>query len=580
MGSRTASASVRRSSAARLFLPVALAFLLAAGTAACVGIVGNVVGPDGGSVGGLGGNGGIGGAGGDVVPPMGGDVWWVSKTGSDANSGRAIDDAFATFRKALNTMAGGDTLYIDDGVYNESIGASAGENFTVWSDGEGKDGLSATQRTRILGFRPHAVVVDGGGTKYPLALYRAQHVEIGNIVFMHGKLGGSGAYSPVDIEESSDIYLHQVGGAYPDPACENCQGISVELSANVLIEECWVWGYGSRYGILLHGGMQNTVRRSVARYDGAANGDVKAAVTLYSEDQSIAENNVSIDYDLGPDSTGDVHAAFFTTSSVRLTPPSFPPGLPTGLKTVSWYGNVALNTVSTTESVMFIDSLTSIGGTVTVRDNVIANGPAPFASKGNSHGIWVSNDQGTAHTQITLDHNTIYNISGDGIRVDAPPEWRAVAFHDNLIANLKPASSQCFDDVSDDGSRITASNNQVFGCAPLAVPHDASLSTADPGLKYLLRIEPGTPGAGSGTGGSDRGANVTRRYVNGTLTDDDLWPFPNEDAIKADLCAGPDGTKLNGTAINTRGHNATGWCASGKTLTKYVWEQLGAASLY
>src|SRR6187200_3609800 len=123
MGSRTVSPSVRRSRAARSFPSIALASVLAAAAAACDGSVGETVKPDGGG-GGTGGTGGPGGTGGDVIPPMGGDVWWVSKNGSDANSGRAIDDAFATFRKALNTMAGGDTLYIDDGVYNESIGAS------------------------------------------------------------------------------------------------------------------------------------------------------------------------------------------------------------------------------------------------------------------------------------------------------------------------------------------------------------------------------------------------------------------------------------------------------------------------
>ena len=96
--------------------------------------------------------------------PKGANIWWVSKAGDDANSGRSLDAAFATFHKALTSMGGGDTLYIDDGVYTDTIGAFGGDNFSPWSTDQGKDGLSSSQRTKILGYHPHAVIVDGGGT--------------------------------------------------------------------------------------------------------------------------------------------------------------------------------------------------------------------------------------------------------------------------------------------------------------------------------------------------------------------------------------------------------------------------------
>ena len=524
-----------------------------------------------GGITGVGGSTAPGGAGGQ--PPTGADIWWVSRQGKDSYDGRSIATAFATFHKALTSMVAGDTLYIDDGVYSDTIGASNG-SFSPWSTDEGKNGQSSSKRTRILGYRPHAVTVDGGGSRYPLFIFKGQHIEVGNIVFLHSAAG----YEPVHVEESDDIYLHQLGAAYPDPKCDNCTAVDSESSSNITIEECWTWGFGARYGIALHGGLQNVARRTVTRYDGSVDGNPKAGLVLYSEDQSVAENNITLDFDVGTDGTGDVHAAFFTTSSVQLTPPAFPPGLPRGLGSVSWYGNMAINTVSTSESIMFFDSLSSVGGTITAIDNVIANGNAPFQSKGNSNGIWVSNDQGTPHSKISLSHNTVYNVKGTGVRVDAPPEWKAVEFNDNLISNLSPASSPCFQDVSGSGTRIVASNNEVFGCSPLEIPNDATLSKENPQLSYLLRTETGTPGNGSGTAGTNRGATVIKRYVNGTLTDTSLWPFPNEDFIKQDLCAGPDGTLLNGEAINTRGHNASGWCASNKTLTKYVWEQLGNTS--
>jgi hypothetical protein len=239
---------------------------------------------------------------------------------------------------------------------------------------------------------------------------------------------------------------------------------------------------------------------------------------------------------------------------------------------------MAINSVATSEAIMFFDSLSSVGGAVTAVDNVLANGNSPFHANGNSIGIWVSNDQGTKHSKISLRHNTVYNVVGTGVRIDDSPGWQAVEFNDNLISNLITNDLPCLHDVSGSGTRITTSNNQTYICDASEITHDVTLLSQSPQLSYLLRIEDGTPGKGTGSAGSDRGATVVKRYVNGTLTDTALWPFPNEDFIKQDLCAGPDGTLLNGKAINTRGHNASGWCASNKTLTKYVWEQLGNAS--
>ncbi|HEX4403271.1 MAG TPA: hypothetical protein VH560_00480, partial [Polyangia bacterium] len=449
-----------------------------------------------------------------------------------------------------------------------SIGASAGP-YTTWSDGEGKDGVSATKRTTILGYRRHAVTIDGGGKLYPLFLFKAQHVEVGNIVALHAKLEGENSQDAVHLEQTLDIYLHQIGAAYPDPTCDNCMGIGVEVSSDVTIEECWTWGFGARYGILLHGGLRNVARRNVTRYDGAVDGNPKAALALYSEDQSIAENNVTVDYDAGSDTKDDVHAPFFTTSSVTLTPPTFPPGLPAGLKTVSWYGNVAINTILSPEAVFFFDSLASVGGTITAIDNIAGNGGAPFAANDDGFGMWVSHDEGTPHSSITLNHNTIYGVKvKNGVQVDAPPAWSAITFDDNLIGDLTGTNSTCFKDESGNGKRITATGNEVFQCAS-TVPNDATLSVTDPKLSFLTSVASGAPGA-----------TVVKRYVGGVLSNTNLWPFPNEDSIKSDLCMGPDGTSLNGTPISTRTHNASGWCTSGKTLTQYVWGQLGHASPY
>ena len=90
-----------------------------------------------------------------------------------------------------------------------------------------------------------------------------------------------------------------------------------------------------------------------------------------------------------------------------------------------------------------------------------------------------------------------------------------------------------------------------------------------PIILYPLRLETTSPLYGAGYDGQNYGATIIKRYgLDGTfygdagynaLTTTDLWPYPNEADIKTDM-----------TADSTRG-----FCASGQTLTKYIWEYLG-----
>jgi hypothetical protein len=96
-------------------------------------------------------------------------------------------------------------------------------------------------------------------------------------------------------------------------------------------------------------------------------------------------------------------------------------------------------------------------------------------------------------------------------------------------------------------------------------------------LKYLTRIEAGSPLKSKGSGGADIGANILYRYgADGAkfgdsgynaLTNVPLWPWPNEERIKLEMCKGI----------------SRGFCTSEKrldkinpvTLTSYIWEAIG-----
>ncbi len=523
--------------------------------------------------------------------PTNSNTWWVATGGNDSNSGHTPTTAFATFHKALTTMAAGDALYIDDGTYSQDGGIGGyGGTYSSWDTSgcltglsghppclsthsdvpnEGKSGVDSAHRTRVLGFRRHAVVVDGtgraSGKKIALQIWKAAHLEVGNIVFQHAQSIG-----PCEIEQSTDIYLHHVGCAYPDPvnsSDNNRSAIYLGDNDQVLVEDSWAWGWGARYGIVAHGSTNVTLRRNVIRYDGAYDGQQRAGLNLYSVDGAIAENNVVVDFQA--DTTGDGtsypndHMPFYWTCSVPLSSPS----VAAGQGSTTWLGNVAVNVKGPTVSNWFLDSHCSIGGTFTAKHNVVAVG-SPAASP--SFAVWFSHDDTTPMTSTIFEHNTIYGGSGStGIRIDSTPPWPTMSVKDNLVTAITGA---CLQNLG--GGTRTLDYNHVNGCTG-GFTGDSHVVTTSPSLSYLLRIDSGG-GKGTASDGGDRGATVVKRYVDGSLTGTDLWPFPNEDVIKTDFCGGTDGSG----GVETKGHNTTGWCASGKTLTKYVWEQLGNSSPY
>jgi hypothetical protein len=97
---------------------------------------------------------------------------------------------------------------------------------------------------------------------------------------------------------------------------------------------------------------------------------------------------------------------------------------------------------------------------------------------------------------------------------------------------------------------------------------------------YSVRIGTGSALKAAGSSGSDIGPDITKKIgVAGTLygetgyntvTDDNLWPFPNEDRIKSDMSSYPSSWPSGSLPSPTRG-----FCASEQTLTKYIWETLG-----
>lgn len=100
--------------------------------------------------------------------------------------------------------------------------------------------------------------------------------------------------------------------------------------------------------------------------------------------------------------------------------------------------------------------------------------------------------------------------------------------------------------------------------------HVTTTTGGDPAILYPVRVESDSTYSGAGENGSDIGANVEKRYVDGDLTNVNLWPWPYEDWIKEDMCNFAFLAEIGRT-----GTDEPGWCTTDKTLTEYIWEYLG-----
>lgn len=288
----------------------------------------------------------------------------------------------------------------------------------------------------------------------------------------------------------------------------------------ILVEDAYAYGAGGRYNVLVYNADKVILRRVVARHqDGWSDtvGNPQANVSLYNSTDVVTENLLLLD----SHPTGYYEAALYHPSNG-----------PAG-SNIRDLGAIILN----------------IGG-----NGVGWDGGTPSAGNRLEDGIvwntsYAASSNGSAHGG-TMDRLTVGQNSQGGIN------------DYNGGGNFTLTHSLMWQATSGNLQAITHSNNVCFNPA---CSGEASLNPATSGLLYLPRIEAGSALAAAGVG-----ANVTKRIgVSGTLygepgydqlTAENLWPWPNEAAIKTAMC--------------TDAGVSTGFCAA-PTLTRYVWEMLG-----
>lgn len=441
-------------------------------------------------------------------------------------------ETHTNLQSAMSAMSAGDTLIIRNGTYTGSSNQITSVNYpptssTLWTTIRAENDGQVFFGNPTTGTNQDMFSVSSTGNS---------HWVFEGITWYNGTFVGSASYIKF-LRCGSGTNVVTVGGGFIPFLCNTC--------SYVLYEDCHAWG-GGRYMFSAYLSDHVIFRRCVGRTDAC---DTLHDVTktepiggfaIYSSSYCEVQNGIIIDTD---------SSAYWNYESM---PGAF--SCPNGTGSNNYFrGCIALNGhmpsggsangfTSTTRinNVHWDMNASAIyGGVTTFNHCTIGVMSTVVANSGgiNGYGATVTANNGIFY-DLDGDIGAVYNVTSD---------------YNYFYAN----------DINFTGGS-SAGSNDVINVDPTAGS-----------LEYLVRIENGSTLEGAASDSGDVGATVIKRIgVSGTLwgetgytdtTDGDLWPFPNEDIIRTNFRtyshANIDGTR--------------GFCATGQTLTKYIWEYLG-----
>lgn len=453
-------------------------------------------------------------------------TYYISPNGNDSSGDGSTLSPWKTSTKAF-AQGGGHTYIFKDGTYNY-IGGPI----------ENPPSGTATSPTVIRAENDGRAILDGQASRSGIRVNQKQYVFIeGFRVENCGENPAIHVTSPdgtAIASQCNNIIIRRTG-AKGSAQSSNNPVWAISRTRDSLFEDVWGWGFG-RYTMNVYGCTNVIVRRAVLRWDGWGAGadkpgDPKFNMGVYDTHDSLFENILILDAANDPFG-GDKGGLFVPGNNNGNTAPYADSDNNTFL------GLIVLNNIGRGVGVE--------GGTGGTNDN---NRFVDLVTWGNtSAGITVhkkaSNTQFNHVTSGFNDRGTYFGSSANSVSGSTLTNSLVYA---NITRGVDGPVSTSYNNVYANGT------NYLNGAS--AGPNSIS---QDPLLAYILRIESNSPNKGTASDGGDRGANVLKKYVNRALASEDLWPWPYQDRIKADMCAGV-----------SRGFCGTAWAS----LTNYVWGQ-------
>lgn len=432
---------------------------------------------------------------------------------NDTGNGQTIQTAKKYIESGIALLSGGDILIIRDGIYatvNDQINSlpngSAGAYTTIKAENDGGAVITATD-----GFSFNANYIQVEGLKFSGSWGKStdgNHIKILRCAFQGGLTSGNNIN-------------FAVGTSY------------------VLLEDCWFYGLGGRYKILVYQADHIVIRRCVVRQDAGwtvYESDPEAGIAVYESSDVSLQNVIVVDSSLNY--TQNYVGSFYQTGHA---------GNPSS-DNVEYLGCMAVNN----KGQGFHNDTDDGGVGCTLTDFVVYD---------NEYGLNTSNTS----VDMTMTRLTVGELANRGIQ-----NWgaRSITVYDSNFFNLVDATTR-------NGVDVTYSN--TFNPADLSGTGITHINPLTNGLLYLPQIEDGSTLKTGGQTNGQRGAQIIKKIGTAgtlygesgynTVTSDNLWPWPNEDRIKTDFASVSGGSRGF-----TSGNSLDG---SAQTLTKYIWEYLG-----
>ncbi|GAB4167804.1 MAG: hypothetical protein Kow00108_00460 [Calditrichia bacterium] len=475
-----------------------------------------------------------------------GTVYYVSPAGVDSPGAGTSETPFRTLQYAFLQMSGSDTLYLKEGEYS-----GPGNMIDVYAGMDRQPPSGSPGAYTLISAEPGKHVwIDGGDAYTTFSLSNRSYIKFNhitwrnsgsaNVISIHDDAGevhhiilkNCGAIDPSDNKDSGPLALS--GTNFRDAPDQR-------LTHDILIEDCWAAGT-ARLVLTVWRCENVVVRRFVGRWDSHTYfpGRPEGGSTSYESANVSFQNCIFIDGNQNLDNYG----GYGSMGTAQHTDEFAIDGLEfLGNIMYNWYGGFILEN----------DNGTTMRN-VTIRNNVVwlqkREGKITFSIAGGNK------------INVLVENNTIASSVGDGVYTSSGSlSSNSVTFRSNLIYNNAGTALM--------GSPgLPADYLNVYGNGSVGNNPGPNSISADPQLKYILRIEDNSPCKGAGYNGSDIGANILFRYgTDGTfwgdpgynsLTSIPLWPYPNEDIIQQDF-----------RAVDNRG-----FCQD-ISLTNYIWNVLG-----
>lgn len=473
--------------------------------------------------------------------------YYISTTGDDNENGLSLETAIATIAHAYQIMSPGDTLYFADGIYTQQLYPP------VSLSG------SAEAYTGFIAINPGKVTLAPVGynlSESALYVYSSiprgvcHHMEfVGFYIVGSGESYACRLNSQDNLAENQlthDIIMRRIG-VFGSAKDINATAFELSNVKSCLIEDSYAYGFG-RKSFEVFGCRSVTIRRLVTRFDWWEGDsyiptDPRNCFTVYNSQDSIFENIIA--FNAGPN-PANLNQSAIDRSGVTAS------------------GNLTdVNPISGTRNCKFAGILVINNNPVTgIHNGVMINGGsgenttdlefvdvAVFNQK--SFGFVVLNNA----TNISFDYCTSGRNNASGMYVAESGSISGISvdhsyFHDN-------ASRAIYQGVPMTITNTTYDNNPNSADLELAY---APTILYPPQIQYVV--------------GHERGADLSKKYVNGVKTSENLWPWPYENDIKDHMC-NIDDLDIIGAAISSKNGAMTyrpDWAVSGKSLTEYIFE--------